>query len=102
MNASRFIPRLAHEYQQAAAYSKTLENWDDGRTPDLQLASLQRVWRDCVADVPYYSELAARGEAPKEIKRWADFHSIPNRHDSTYSIFRKSFSGVPGRRISSE
>jgi phenylacetate-coenzyme A ligase PaaK-like adenylate-forming protein len=77
MNASRFIPRLAQEYKLAAAYLHALENWDDGRTPDIQLASLQRIWRDCVADVPYYTELVARGEAPEEIKGWADFHAIP-------------------------
>jgi len=77
MNTSRFIPTLMREYQMAAAYLRELETWDDSRTPDLQLRKLQQVWQDCVADVPYYAELIARGEAPREVKNWTDFFSIP-------------------------
>jgi phenylacetate-coenzyme A ligase PaaK-like adenylate-forming protein len=98
MNASRFIPSLVHEYQMAAAYLRQLETWDDSRTSDLQLCKLRQVWQDCVADVPYYAELVARGEAPIEIKEWPDFYAIPELTRRQLQDFQEKFqrrSGPP-------
>jgi len=82
----------------AAVYLRQLENWDDHQTPDLQLRKLQQVWKDCVVDVPYYTELVARGNAPKEINKWEDFYEIPEltrQHLQDYPEQFKRRSGPP-------
>jgi len=83
----------------AAMYLRQLENWDDHQTPDLQLRKLQQVWKDCVEDVPYYTELVAHGNAPKEINKWEDFYEIPEltrQHLQDYPEQFKRRSGPPG------
>jgi phenylacetate-coenzyme A ligase PaaK-like adenylate-forming protein len=77
MNAGRIIPSVVREYQMAAAYLRQWEAWDDSRTPELQLHKVKQVWQDCVRDVPFYSELVTRGQAPGEINKWEDFYSVP-------------------------
>jgi phenylacetate-coenzyme A ligase PaaK-like adenylate-forming protein len=41
------------------------------------MSRLQKIWKDCVTDVPYYDELVRRRVAPREIKCWDDFRNIP-------------------------
>jgi len=98
MNATRFIPSLMREYQHASAYLRILEDFDDNLTPDLQLRKLRHVWQDAVSDVPFYTELVARGQAPKEIQRWEDFYDIPELTRQHLQDFPQSFqrrSGPP-------
>lgn len=42
-----------------------------------QLLLVREQWADAVADVPHYSSLVARGEAPRELGSWSDFRQIP-------------------------
>lgn len=98
MNASRFIPSLLREYKQAAAYLRQMEVWSTGLTADLQLKKLRQVWQDCVADVPYYTELVACGKAPRVINQWEDFQCIPELTRQQLQDFPEKFqrrSGPP-------
>ena len=98
MTANSIIPGLIREYRMAAAYLRELEAWDDGRTADLQLCNLKQIWKECVADVPYYAELVVRGEAPRAITSWDDFHQIPELTRQHLQDFPEKFhrrSGPP-------
>jgi phenylacetate-CoA ligase len=43
----------------------------------LQLEAVRLRWLDAASDIPYYSDLVTTGNAPAEIRSWADFQSIP-------------------------
>ena len=91
MNTSRFIPGLVRDHQLATAYLRQLENWNDDRTPDLQLHKVREVWQDCVADVPYYAELVKLGKAPKKINNWKAFYAIPELTRQPLQDFPEKF-----------
>lgn len=64
----------------------------------VQLERIRDVWRDAVADVPYYSRLVAGGGAPGDIRSWEDFFSIPELTRQILQDCQKEFvrrSGFP-------
>ena len=71
------FPRFHRDFRDAGILLESYRSWDHAATAGLQLARLREVWSDCVRDVPYYSGLVGRGEAPVEIRSWEDFRSIP-------------------------
>ena len=95
-NLSRFIPSIHRQFQQAEAYSEQLRHWDDFNTEKLQLEELQAIWTDCVADVPYYRNLVASGEAPKQIISWNDFLAMPELTRSKFQKHAKEFIRLSG------
>lgn len=71
------LPRFHKDFKDAGSLLESYQSWDHAGTAGLQLARLREVWSDCVRDVPYYSGLVDRGEAPAEIRSWEDFAMIP-------------------------
>jgi len=96
MTASQLIPSCRREYQSASDYLRVFSAWDHSRTEDLQFRKLQAVWKDCVADVPYYAELVAHDEAPNEIKSWPDFYAIPELTRSHLQDHPEKFQRLSG------
>lgn len=77
MNFAASIPSLRADYAAAGRY---LERWparDEAAIAPMQLAMLAPLWRDAVADVPYYRDLVAAGRAPAAISTWDDYLAIP-------------------------
>jgi phenylacetate-CoA ligase len=70
-------PRLRRH--NAAAAARLAHPWpsDEATLQQRQLAAICSVWRDAVADVPYYRELVQGGAAPAELQSWADVRSLP-------------------------
>ena len=62
----------------------------------VQLERIRDVWRDAVADVPYYSRLVAGGRAPGEIRSWEDFFSIPELTREILQDSQKEFARRSG------
>jgi hypothetical protein len=77
IHLGKYLPGINENYQKARGYLAVLDNWDDSLTADIQLSKLKDVWRDAVADVPYYARIAREGLAPAQIHTWDDFYSIP-------------------------
>jgi phenylacetate-coenzyme A ligase PaaK-like adenylate-forming protein len=71
------LPKARRDYAAALDYRRVLEAQDEARVAEMQLRRLQEVWRDAVADVPYYGSLVREGRAPAEIASWEDFRAIP-------------------------
>jgi phenylacetate-coenzyme A ligase PaaK-like adenylate-forming protein len=77
MNLSFLFPKTRRDFVKAGVAWQDMQSLDEGKLPDLQLFKIQEVWRDAVADVPYYKRLVAEERAPREIGTWEDFFSIP-------------------------
>jgi len=77
MNLGRFLPKARRDYAAALDYRRVLDTQDAAGVAEMQLTKLQEVWRDAVADVPYYDNLVREGRAPAEIASWEDFRAIP-------------------------
>ena len=69
--------RIRKDINDAELLGERYDAWDHETTSEIQLARLQRVWADCIEDIPYYAGLVTSGEAPKEIRSWNDFRSLP-------------------------
>lgn len=69
-------PRIRAQFKEAtarrAAAAVLVNDW-----PDRHLSAIRRTWADAVKDVPYYSDLVARGEAPAAIRDWRDVMALP-------------------------
>jgi phenylacetate-coenzyme A ligase PaaK-like adenylate-forming protein len=77
MNLGKFLPKARRDYAAALDYWRVLEAQDEASVAEMQLSKLRVVWRDAVADVPYYGRLVREGRAPAEIVTWDDFRAIP-------------------------
>lgn len=77
MNLGRYLPKARRDYAAALDYRRVLDAQDEARVAEMQLCKVQEVWRDAVADVPYYGNLVREGRAPAEITSWDDFRAIP-------------------------
>lgn len=70
-------PRLRRDIGAATSRRKLLTAANGVDWGARQLLLARERWADAVADVPHYSSLVARGEAPLEIGSWSDFRQIP-------------------------
>ena len=77
MNLSFLFQKTRRDFEKAGVAWQNMQSLDEAKLPDLQLFKIQEIWRDAVADVPYYARLVAEGRAPAEIRTWEDFFSIP-------------------------
>ena len=66
-----------HQFTAATARRGAIAAISTAEWQQRQLESLQRLWVDAVADVPYYISLVASGRAPAEIRSWRDFEALP-------------------------
>lgn len=95
-------PRIASDYREAVDYSRRLAEWPEDRIPSMQLENVARLWADAVADIPYYGTLVADGDAPREIRTWDDFRSIPILQKAVIRSRADAFirrSGPPSRFV---
>ena len=98
MNLSFLFPKTRRDFEKAGVAWQNMQSLDEAKLPDLQLFKIQEVWRDAVADVPYYKRLAAENRAPGEIGSWEDFFSIPELTREILQDCREEFvrrSGPP-------
>ena len=98
MNLSFLFPKTRRDFVKAGVAWQDMQSLDEGKLPDLQLFKIQEVWRDAVADVPYYKRLVAEERAPREIGTWEDFFSIPELTREILQDCREEFvrrSGPP-------
>jgi phenylacetate-CoA ligase len=77
MNIARWLPSARSDFRAASAYREGGSRHAAEDIAALQLRTVAAVWADAVRDVPYYRDLAAAGDAPREIASWADFRAIP-------------------------
>lgn len=77
MNLARIIPAARADFAAAGEYLRIRDRDDAGQISTMQFDRVRAIWDDAVADVPFYGRLAAEGKAPRQIKSWDDFHSIP-------------------------
>lgn len=68
---------LHRQFEAADERRRTIGTIAPTEWPDRQLHALRAVWRDAVADVPYYAALVADGQAPRTIESWDDVRAIP-------------------------
>lgn len=61
----------------AAKHRGHLEREVPERIQRQQFEALKPLWADAVDDIPYYTELVERGQAPRELGDWSDFERIP-------------------------
>jgi len=73
-----------------------MQSLDGAELTDIQLSKIKEIWNDAVADVPYYSRLVAEVRAPKEIKNWNDFFSIPELTREILQDCREEFARRSG------
>ncbi len=71
------VGRVQRDFAAAEARRELLERQDPARVAERQLAAMQAVWSDAVADVPYYASLVAQRRAPAAIRSWDDVRAIP-------------------------
>ena len=89
------MPKARRDYAAALDYRRTLEEQDGGGIAEMQLQKVREVWRDAVADVPYYERLVREGRAPHDIATWEDFRCVPELtreilQDHEHEFLRKS------------
>ncbi len=77
MMRSVAVRALHRQFEAGGERSRELSTVTDEQWLARQLTALQRVWADAIADVPYYRDLVARGDAPRAIGNWDDLRSIP-------------------------
>lgn len=77
MNLARVIPAARADFAAASEYLRKRDRDSAGKITAMQFERVRAVWADAVADVPFYSRLAAEGKAPRQIDSWDDFRSIP-------------------------
>ena len=102
-NLSRLIPSVRRQFETARSYSESLRSWNGQATADVQLRELQKVWNDCISDVPYYRNLVSGGKAPRQINSWDDFHGLPALDRPTLKENASAFvrdSGPPDGTVS--
>jgi len=77
MNFWWLFPKPRQDFARAELQWRKMQSLDEAQLADIQLSKIKEIWKDAVADVPYYSRLVAEGRAPIEITNWEDFFSIP-------------------------
>jgi phenylacetate-CoA ligase len=77
MHPRLILSRRLRRHHDAAEQRRLRPPPDPATVPGLQLAALREVWADAVADVPYYADLVAAGDAPKQLRSWQDVAAIP-------------------------
>ncbi|MEO8681466.1 MAG: hypothetical protein ABI665_20630 [Vicinamibacterales bacterium] len=68
---------VRRQLEAAANRRRRLAAIDPADWPRLNLDALCRAWADAVSDLPYYGGLVKAGQAPPEIRSWADLAAIP-------------------------
>ena len=96
MNLSFLLRKTRRDFEKAGVAWQNMQSLDEAKLPDLQLFKIQEVWRDAVADVPYYARLVAEGRAPGEIRTWEDFFSIPELTREILQDCREEFARRSG------
>uniref|UniRef100_A0A7C2PEY3 Phenylacetate--CoA ligase family protein n=1 Tax=Schlesneria paludicola TaxID=360056 RepID=A0A7C2PEY3_9PLAN len=66
-------PKIRRDFE-AAQRRRVLA---DEELDAFQFAALQSIWADAVTSVPYYRQSVTTGKAPRTLKDWQDFQSIP-------------------------
>lgn len=77
MSLQRYFGKTRQEYNEAG---RMLEEYFANEQYDSsaeQLLSAARIWEDAVSDIPYYSKLVSRRQAPERIRSWNEFREIP-------------------------
>src|SRR5215218_4722564 len=67
--------RVRRDYREAKHRGHAAVDKD--RLANQQLARLTVLWDDAVADVPYYAALVKADRAPRTIRSWETFRSLP-------------------------
>jgi phenylacetate-coenzyme A ligase PaaK-like adenylate-forming protein len=98
MNLSFLLRKTRRDFEKAGVFWQNMQSLDEAKLPDLQLVKIREVWKDAVADVPFYTRLVEEGGAPAEIKSWEDFLRIPELTREILQDCREEFvrrSGPP-------
>ena len=74
--AQMISPRVRRDMQAARARLLRADA-ASGDLANAQLAAAAALWADAVADVPYYTQLVAAGNAPAAVTSWRDFQQLP-------------------------
>jgi phenylacetate-coenzyme A ligase PaaK-like adenylate-forming protein len=69
--------RVHRDFRAAERYWAQYQQTTPAQMEADQLAAVQRVWSDAVADVVYYRNLVVAGKAPARIGSWEQFQQIP-------------------------
>jgi phenylacetate-CoA ligase len=77
MNAAFLSSPSWRRHFEAATERRLRARPSDADVAAFQLAAVQRVWADAVADLPYYSGLVASGAAPPVCRDWNDVTHLP-------------------------
>jgi phenylacetate-coenzyme A ligase PaaK-like adenylate-forming protein len=78
MNPAFFVnPSLRRQFDEATARRAASSQLDAAAVARGQLERVRTVWADAVADVPYYAQLVATGQAPASVGHWNDVAAIP-------------------------
>lgn len=73
-----FLNRPSWRRQFEAATERRLRPQPShAEVAQLQMAAIERIWADAVADIPYYSGLVASGDAPAVCRDWTDVAGLP-------------------------
>ena len=91
MNFCWLFPKARQDFARAELQWQKMQSLDEAQLADIQLSKIKEIWKDAVADVPYYSRLAAEGRAPIEITNWEDFFSIPELTREVLQDHREEF-----------
>jgi phenylacetate-CoA ligase len=78
MNA-RFLlsPRWRRHHAAALERRRGAGTVDPDSADRRQLEAFAAIWRDAIADVPYFRSLVAERRAPRHLASWADVRDIP-------------------------
>lgn len=78
MNPAFFVnPALRRQFDEATARRADASVADAALIERRQLEGIRASWADAVADVPYYAQLVASGQAPASLRSWSDVAAIP-------------------------
>ncbi len=70
-------PKIRNDFQLAQARRLERVAEQDHELSAWQLEMVRKNWADAIVDIPYYTNLVAKQEAPRVISSWDDFRAIP-------------------------